>query len=393
MPHRFRALVVSDDDDFRAQAIEAAASLDLSVRAIGFTPELPTALEAHGFDWAIVDLGMGQDSLFQAVEGLARTEARLIFIGADEVALASARAAAALNGLDVAGVLSRPLSLEALGMAMERTSVATDAAPTMDLLFGGRASIPDDEIEVHYQPLISIESRVIRGVEALVRWRHPVHGLLEPGRFIALAERTGAIVPLTWAVLRKVVKQQVAWKQEGTLLAVSVNISAVFLASLQTAEEIIDLLRAEGCKPRCLTLEITETEAARNPPVANAVLSRLRHAGVAVSMDDYGVGFSNLQRLRLFPFSDLKIDRWLVSELASNVEARRTVEMLVSLAAQENFTLTGEGIETEEQWQALRELGCHCGQGFLIARPMPGEHVAGWIGQMRDSGRYQPLVC
>jgi EAL domain-containing protein (putative c-di-GMP-specific phosphodiesterase class I) len=392
MPHGFRALVVSDDDKFRAQAIEAAAGLDLSVRAIGFAPELPTALETHGFDWVILDLGMGPDSSFQAVEGLAQIKARLVFVGADEVALASGRAAAALNGLDVAGALSAPLSRQALAAILNRPSDGASKTSVMDTLFGGRSSIPDEEIEVHYQPLISFQDRVVRGVEALVRWRHPVHGLLEPSRFIALAERTGAIVPLTWTVLRKVVKQQVAWKMEGTLLAVSVNVSALFLAALQTADEIINLLREEGCNPRCLTLEITESEAARNPPVANALLGRLRSAGIAVSMDDYGIGFSNLHRLRLFPFSDLKIDRWLVSELGKSAEARRTVEMLVSLAEQEQFTLTGEGIETEEQWQALRELGCHFGQGYLIARPMPGERIPGWIGQMRDCGRYQPRL-
>jgi EAL domain-containing protein (putative c-di-GMP-specific phosphodiesterase class I) len=370
--------------------MEAAIGLHLSVRAIGFAPELPTALQAHGFDWVILDLEMGQDSTFQVVEGLARTKARLVFVGADEIALASARAAAALNGLDVAGALSRPLSNEALGAVLDRSVDGASTANVPDALFERGPAIAEEEIEVHYQPLISIEDRVVRGVEALVRWRHPVHGLLEPSRFIALAERTGAIVPLTWAVLRNVVRQQVAWKKEGTLLAVSVNISALFLASLHTAEEIIDLLRKEGCNPRCLTLEITESEAARNPPLANALLCRLRDNGVAVSMDDYGVGFSNLHRLRLFPFSDLKIDRWLVSELGKSAEARRTVEMLASLAMREKFTLTGEGIETEEQWQTLRELGCHFGQGYLIARPMPGENIPAWIGEMRESGRYQP---
>ncbi|MEA2809640.1 MAG: hypothetical protein QOJ17_3781, partial [Rhodospirillaceae bacterium] len=139
-----------------------------------------------------------------------------------------------------------------------------------------------------------------------------------------------------------------------------------------------------------LTLEITETEAARNPPVARALLSKLRGAGVTVSMDDYGMGFSNLERMRLLPFDDLKIDRWLVARLEYSREARRTVEMLVALSAEHKFSLTGEGIETEQQWQALKELGCHFAQGHLIARPMPGDRVRGWIDRMRESGRYYP---
>jgi EAL domain-containing protein (putative c-di-GMP-specific phosphodiesterase class I) len=391
MPNLFRVLVVSNSDDFHAELIERTGRLDLAVKATGFAPELAMALETHGFDWVVLDLDMDTVDSAQVIGSLARTGARLVLIGADEVALASARAAAAAHGLDVAGTLSRPVSRAALAGAMDRRADGTGAVPP-DSLLGGRVAIPDDEIEIHYQPLISIEDRVIRGVEALVRWRHPAHGLLEPSRFIALAERTGAIVPLTWTVLRKAVHQQVAWKKQGTLLAVSVNISTLFLASLQTAEEMLGLLDREGFDPGDLTLEITESEAAHNPPLANLLLSRLREAGVAVSMDDYGVGFSNLKRLSLFPFSDLKIDRWLVAELGKSAEARRTVEMLVALAARERFTLTGEGIETEEQWQTLRDLGCHFAQGYLIAHPMPGDSVRGWIGRMRESGRYQPAL-
>jgi EAL domain-containing protein (putative c-di-GMP-specific phosphodiesterase class I) len=392
MPHRFRALIVSDNDDFRAELVDLAESLNLSVKAIAVAPELPTALEAHGFDWAIVDLDMGSQAAQQLVDGLGRTRARLVFIGENEIVLAAARRAAGRVGLDVAGALGRPFSFAALAEAVERQiGDASNPAPVPDPLFGDRPSIPEHEVEIHYQPMISIEDRMIRGMEALVRWNHPEHGLLGPSRFIALAEHNGAIVPLTWTVLGKVVRQQVAWRKEGMLLAVSVNISALFLASLQTADDMLSLLDDEGFDPRHLTLEITESEAARNPPVANALLRRLRTAGIAVSMDDYGMGFSNLQRLRLFPFSDLKIDRWLVGALGRSAEARQTIEMLASLANRENFTLTGEGIETEEQLHALRELGCHFGQGYLIAHPMPGDLVRAWVSEARQSGRYQSL--
>jgi EAL domain-containing protein (putative c-di-GMP-specific phosphodiesterase class I) len=193
---------------------------------------------------------------------------------------------------------------------------------------------------------------------------------------------------LTWHVLEKVVRQQVAWEARGVPLAVAVNISALFLASLKRADEILELLQRERFDPHRLTLEITETEAARNPPVARALLSKLRGAGVTVSMDDYGMGFSNLERMRLLPFDDLKIDRWLVARLEHSREARRTVEMLVALAAEQKFSVTGEGIETEQQWHALKELGCHFGQGYLIAHPMPGDRVRGWIGRMQEAGRY-----
>lgn len=167
--------------------------------------------------------------------------------------------------------------------------------------------------------------------------------MLKPDRFIGQAERSGSIVSLTWHVLEKVVRQQVAWKARGLPLAVAVNISTLFLASQKRADEILGLLQREGFDPHHLTLEITETEAAHNPPAARALLSQLRGAGVTVSMDDYGTGFSNLERMRLLPFDDLKIDRWLVSRVERSREARRTVEMLVTLAAAQKFSLTGEG--------------------------------------------------
>jgi EAL domain-containing protein (putative c-di-GMP-specific phosphodiesterase class I) len=384
MVNAFRLLVVSNRDDFRAKLVDWADILGFSARAIGPTPELPTALEVHGFDWVVLDLDMGQDAAFEAVEGLARTGARLFLVGTDEVALAAAQAAAALNGLEVAKAASGPISLQELReVVARRTDHAGRDAGAGSILESG-AGIPESEVEVHYQPLMCFQTGRPLGVEALVRWRHPVHGLLPPSRFIALAERNGSIVPLTWTVLRRVVRQHAAWKKAGISLAVSVNVSALFLAALETAEALLDLLHDESFDPRQLTLEITETEAARNPPLANALLRRLRESGVAVSMDDYGVGFSTLQRLQLFPFSNLKIDRWLVADLATDPQAQRTVRMLVALGEQQDFTLTGEGIETEEQWRILRELGCDYGQGYLIARPMPAQDVPAWL--MAKSG-------
>jgi EAL domain-containing protein (putative c-di-GMP-specific phosphodiesterase class I) len=383
MVYAFRLLAVSNSDDFRTRLVDWAGILGLSVKVIGFTPELPTALEVHGFDWIVLDLDMGPDAAFEAIEGVARTGARLFLVGTDEVALAAARAAAALNGLEVAKTASGPLSVQELREVVARPIDPADGnaggGTGGSAILASGASIPEGEVEVHYQPLMCFQTGRALGVEALVRWRHPVHGLLSPSRFIALAERNGSIVPLTWTVLRRVVRQHAAWKKAGVSLAVSVNVSALFLAALETADALLDLLHDEGFDPHQLTLEITETEAARNPPVANALLRRLRESGVAVAMDDYGVGFSTLQRLQLFPFSNLKIDRWLVADLATDPQAQRTVRMLVALGQEQNFTLTGEGIETEEQWRILRELGCDYGQGYLIARPMPAQEVPTWL--------------
>jgi EAL domain-containing protein (putative c-di-GMP-specific phosphodiesterase class I) len=383
---------VSANDALREKLIDEAVRLHLSVKAIRLSEELPDMLRMYKFDWVILDLETDKEARLTMFRALSRqsVQASIVLVSQDETVLAAERTNAAAKGLKVVGVLSRAFSPTALGTALGRTARSRkgQASARPGAILGRRKSIPADQIVIHYQPVIGIEDRRIRGVEALVRWRHPRHGLLKPDSFIGAAERSGAIVSLTWHVLEKVVRQQVAWRARGVPLAVAVNISALFLASLKRADEILGLLRREGFDPHHLTLEITETEAAHNPPVARALLSKLRGAGVTVSMDDYGTGFSNLERMRLLPFDDLKIDRWLVARVEHSREARRTVEMLVALAAEQKFSLTGEGIETEQQWHALKELGCHFGQGYLIAHPMPGDRVRGWIGRMQEAGRY-----
>jgi EAL domain-containing protein (putative c-di-GMP-specific phosphodiesterase class I) len=395
MPDKFRCLVVCNDDDFREELVERAVSLNFSVRAIRLPGELPSMLQGRGFNWLILDLGLGESACLQIVDalGASREPPRTILIGGNDGAvLDSVRKSVTRNKLELVGILTRPLSFSAVSDLLESPQIKDTESSEPDPISGQLDAIPNDEIVVHYQPMISMADRTIRRVEALVRWRHPQLGLLRPGRFIAHAERSGAIVPLTWEVLRRAIDQHVAWKNEGLLLSVSVNISALFLESLQRADEILALLQSRNCDPRHLILEITETEAAQNPPIARALLTRLREAGVEISMDDYGVGFSNLERLRYYPFSDLKVDRWLVAKLDRSREARDIVETLASLAAKEKFSLTGEGIETEQQWDVLEKLGCDFAQGFLIARPMPGDRVRRWVGKMMEIGRYRTVT-
>ena len=262
--------------------------------------------------------------------------------------------------------------------------------PDNDLAARELGEIPGNQIEVHYQPIVSIPGCVVSRIEALVRWRHPEHGLIGPDHFIGLAERSGAIVPLTWEVLTRAIDQQVAWKKQGLPISVSVNISALMLAPLQTAEKIRALIDARGMDPRSLILEITETERAPYPAVARTLLTRLRTAGIGISMDDYGVGYSDLGRLQYYPFTDLKMDRGLVARLPHDQGGRDIAAMLVSVAAREGVSLTAEGIETQEQWDALEAIGCDFAQGYLIARPMAADQVADWIESMARAGKYWP---
>jgi EAL domain-containing protein (putative c-di-GMP-specific phosphodiesterase class I) len=389
VPNRFRSLVVSDDNEFRDELVERAIGLNFSVRSAGGPADVPRLLRHYGFDWLILDLGLGQEACCETIERLAGQPfpPRTILVGeAAPAVLQAIRVAARGSGIEQIGILSRPLSLPKFRKLLADLPSAAPEGQA-DPSFGHASGIPREEIVVHYQPIVAFADRTLRRAEALVRWQHPQHGLIRPGRFIGMFERAETITPLTWEVLSRAIDQQIEWQKEGLGLAVSVNVSALFLASLRTADEVLALLQERGCQPRHLILEITETEVAVNPPVARALLARLREAGVEISMDDYGVGFSDLERLRYYPFSDLKVDRWVVAKLDSEEsEGRDIVAMLAALARREHFTLTGEGIETQEQWNALERLGCDFGQGFLLARPMPAERLAGWIDHMAAHG-------
>lgn len=392
MANRFRSLVASGDDEFRAELAERALGLNLSVQVISSASELPDVLRAHDFDWLLLDVGLGIEQCQQMFDIFSKgRRPRTILVGGGDIAaLEPIRRQAVRSGVDVVGSVPRPVSSSALVALLGRLGAKQRDASDAGLAARQLDAIPSNEVVVHYQPIVALQERTIGHVEALVRWRHPKYGLIRPERFISLAERSGAIVPMTWDVLRKSLDQQVEWRKAGTLLSVSVNVSTLVLSSPKTADEILALLRSKECDPRYLTLELTETEKAPDPPVARAVLMKLREAGVAISMDDYGVGFSNLDRLRYYPFTDLKIDRSVVTGLGVGPEARHTVEMLVALAGREKFSVTGEGIETQDQWDILERLGCNFGQGFLISRPMRARQVVPWIDAMTQIGRYRP---
>ncbi|TAJ87241.1 MAG: EAL domain-containing protein [Reyranella sp.] len=392
MPHKFRSLVASGDDEFRAELVERALTLNFSIRTIRSPEELPKYLQGRHFDWLFLDVELGQAQCLQIIAALsAGWRPRTVLVGTiDAAELESIRRSAVRAGLDVVGILAKPLSFPALMARLAALEARQEHEPNADLAARGLDPIPGNEIELHYQPIVSMRDRVVRRTEALVRWRHPEYGLIQPEGFIGLAERTGAIIPLTWDVMARAVDQQTVWNKQGLSLAVSVNVSALVLTSMRIADEILGLLEERGADPRTLILEITETVRAPDPAVARGLLARLREAGVGVSMDDYGVGYSDFGRLQYYPFSDLKMDRGLVARLPDDREARDIVSTLVSLAAREGVSLTAEGIETREQWDMLEGLGCNFAQGFLIARPMPAAQVKGWIEQMAKAGRYRP---
>lgn len=248
--------------------------------------------------------------------------------------------------------------------------------------------IPGDQLVLHYQPLVAMAGRTLYAVEALARWQHPSLGLLEPKRFIARAAASGALVPMTALVLQKAIERQTTWRRAGVRLAMSVNVSALFLAGADAADAILAMLARHGAAPEDLTVEITETEASQNPALAREQLQVLSDAGIGIAMDDFGQGESTPERLAYFPFSNLKLDRSLVSGAGRTPQGFRLLRAAMALARARGVSITAEGIETPAHWQRLEDEGCDYAQGYLVSPPRPEDELMSWIDDVLKAGRY-----
>ncbi|MCZ2830466.1 EAL domain-containing protein [Modestobacter sp. VKM Ac-2986] len=247
-----------------------------------------------------------------------------------------------------------------------------------------REAIDTGQLVLHYQPVLQLTTGEVTGVEALVRWQHPTRGLLAPCDFIPLAEQYGIVVPLTRWVLAEAARQSVEWERAGLPLITGVNISAAHFATGTLVADVLDALAEAGLPPERLLLELTETSVAEDPLRAAAQFAQLRIAGVEVSIDDFGSGFSSLSQLVSIPAGVLKMDRSLIAGTATRrSESAAAISAVVGLAAACGMRSLAEGVETADQLALVTELGCAYAQGFFIARPMAAADVPGWLAAHR----------
>lgn len=252
-------------------------------------------------------------------------------------------------------------------------------ARTLEHLHTGNAlhrALERGEFELHYQPILELETGVVTGFEALVRWHHPERGLVQPIEFIGLAEETGLIVPIGAWVLETACAQTARWqaaRPDDRPVSISVNVSPRQLAEPSFPDQIARVLRQSGIRPGTLWLEITETTLMHDTESAGSALRALRTQGIHLAVDDFGTGYSSLSHLRRFPIEALKIDQSFIRRLAHNSEDAAIVEAVISLAHVLGLSSTAEGVETTEQLAALRTLGCELAQGHLFAVPEPAE--------------------
>jgi diguanylate cyclase (GGDEF)-like protein len=242
-----------------------------------------------------------------------------------------------------------------------------------------RNAIDNDELIVHFQPEISVATGEIVGVEALVRWVRPGHGMVSPADFIPIAEETGLIVPIGTWVLNEACRQASSF-DDGRLV-IRVNVSARQLAEPGLAETVKAALAASGLPPERLCLEVTESIVLEDGDRSVAALEALREIGVGVSLDDFGTGYCSLAYLRRLPIDSLKIDRSFVRGLGHEADDDSIVTSVIDLARSLGVSVVAEGVETEEQLDGLRARGCDTMQGFLFAKPGPADAVAALMGE------------
>jgi PAS domain S-box-containing protein len=306
----------------------------------------------------------------------------VLISSADQKILDVARQVAEARHLNILGALQKPILAATLHKMLDRLE-APRAAMHGKALFQVsaqdlRTALVKGEIDVFVQPKLDMSDGHLSGVEALARWISPDRGILPPSAFIPVAESSGLIGPLTERILDRALAACEEWNRAGLRLKIATNVSAALLADLNFPEQLVAGIERHHVDPDQLMLEITESTVLDHLVESLDVLARLRLKGIGLSIDDFGTGYSSLLQLRRVPFTELKIDRAFASSAMSDDAALSIVKSCIALARSMNLTVVVEGIESRNDWELMRGLGCDQAQGYLIAEPMPMAQFVDW---------------
>lgn len=280
------------------------------------------------------------------------------------------------------------------GFAVYDSELDNHSLYNLSLMSGLRQALENDELLLCYQPVINMASAQMSGVEALVRWKHPEHGLLGPDEFIPLAEQTGQIRVLTQWVLKQAVKQCQAWFAQGFDLCVAVNLSVHSLHEEGFPEMVAETLRQQNMDSCKLRLEVTESAIMSRSSQALETLVQLRKAGVKISIDDFGTGYSSLSYLKALPVDEIKIDKSFVMDMCGDENDSAIVHSIIDLAHNMGLSVVAEGVEDVETYDMLADLHCESIQGFYISEPLTADELVNWmeetpwlLGVMREENQ------
>lgn len=384
-------ILLVDDNSFML-GIQAHLLNSMGYRRVGTAASAQSALDLMSADPGAVDVlicdlnmpGMDGIEFLQILNANAFRGSVILLSGEGARVMHTVQKLLGRGRLTILGALEKPANRDALRGLLDCWTCARAPveAERDEILFSKAeldAASQKSQWVLHYQPKVDLQTGFLAGMEALVRWNHPVHGLIMPDRFIDMAEGCGAIDDLTDWVLREALSQLARWKTVGLRTRIAVNISMVNLRSPGFANRVLAIANEMSAAPQDLLLEVTESRliSPSATPLENLVRLRLQRFGLAI--DDFGTGHSSLAQLRDIPFTELKVDGGFVHGARFNQITRPILEGSIGLAKRLGMQSVAEGVETAEDWILLREVGCDLAQGYFIARPMPQERVPDWI--------------
>ncbi|MEP4060128.1 EAL domain-containing protein, partial [Parasphingorhabdus sp.] len=252
-----------------------------------------------------------------------------------------------------------------------------------------RTALTEGQFSLDFQPQLDFATGKPSGMEALVRWNHPVRGLIMPDQFISIAEENGLIISLGEWIVRDALRQAAEWREP---LTIALNLSSVQIRSERFIAVLMQSLAATGVAPGRVELEITETALLHDTKENVETLHKLRAIGVRIALDDFGTGYSSLNYLRAFPFDTIKIDRCFVTDLATRSDCQAIIKAIVGLAQELGMKTVAEGIEEREQFQWLEAIGCTAAQGYYISRPISSENRSAKATGQNVEPSYQPIT-
>lgn len=403
MPLTNLSFLIAEDQGFQRRMIVRVLHI-LGVRVIREATDGNEALKVIQdlklpVDIVISDLDMpGMDGM-EFIRRLGESKRRVSLIVSSSLEsklLASVATMTQAYGVTLLGVVEKPLTLEKLrpllNLYNEPQLLQTPLEPisvfSLDEIATG---LRNDEFEPFLQPKIELATGLIKGVEALARWRHPQKGIVAPHAFIKLLEKNDLMDDLTWVMLGKAAKFCRTWREAGMDATVSVNLSLRSLGDVNIAERVTELVRSRNLDPHHMILEVTESAATTEVGTALENLARLRMKGFGLSIDDYGTGYSSMQQLTRIAFTELKIDQSFVLNALKQSSARVILESSLDMARKLNMTSVAEGVETQADLNLLCQLNCDMAQGYFIARPMEYSKFQGWIEDWNKDTRFLAL--
>ncbi len=380
-----RILVVDDEEDICETIAEIAAARGFETATLSDPSLVAAKLDTFKPDVIMLDLMMpGTDGveLLRVLVDRVKDAKICLMSGSDARVLNSARRLGSAHGLDVVAAFEKPIDVALLRETLDQFSagghkdvVSADVAQALAL----------GQLILYYQPVIEVATRRVKGAEALIRWAHPTRGILPPIDFLDEIAKEGLMQPMTEHVITTAAAQVARWHHAGEDLTVSVNVTASSLLELSLPDHIVEVCAQHQVPPEKLILEVTETEAMRDVTRTMDVLLRMRIRNIGVSIDDFGTGHSSLRELQRMPFSEMKIDKSFVLDMANNRDCTVIVNSIIDLGHNLGLKVVAEGVEDVRIWRMLAERNCDFAQGFYMAKPMPASEFGRWLTSWRET--------